>query len=394
MPDPESALRLCLRSRWNHTAAGELALQARQPGWGWEAVAACAFSEGLAPLLYAQLAPTDLWPMIPPGVRDALATAYEGSAIRSAILLTELEAALDRLAQAGVSVLLLKGAALAEALYGDPALRPMCDLDLLVHETDVGLALAVLTDSGYSPALPEARPGAALAWENELLLSKPGIVGIQVELHWRLLDSPFYQQRMPLEWFWATAVPLRVGRATAITLGPEAALLYLCAHLTLHHRGAGLKWWLDLAELIRRHGDRIDWPGLLRQAEACALVMPLQAALPALVALWGVRVPADLLARLAAIQPTPAERRVYAGLTAARRPVAQRFWADLTGLPTWPARAKFAWAHIAPAPDYMVSRYHPPRRWLIPFLYPWRWLTGLIGALAYAAAAARPCAGR
>jgi len=390
----ESALRLCLRSRWDPAAAAELNVQAQQPGWSWEAVVARAFAEDLAPLLCVQLSPTGWWAALPPGIRDALIAAYEGSAIRSAVLFTELEEIIGRMAQAGVSVLLLKGAALAEALYGDPACRPMRDLDLLVQPAQVAAALAVLTECGYAEADCAARPGATLAWENELLLRKPGIVGVQVELHWGLFDSPFYQQYMPVAWLWETAAPICVGRVTSATLGPEALLLYLCAHLALHHRGDGLKWWLDLAEVIRSQAGWFDWSGLLRQAEACALVIPLQEALPALVKRWGVRVPPDFLLRLATARPAFAERRAHARLTAARRPVAQRFWADLAELPAWPARVRFAWAHIAPTPDYMVSRYRPPCRWLIPFLYPWRWLTGLAGALAYVATAARPCADR
>jgi hypothetical protein len=350
MPDPESALRLCLRSRWDHAAAGELALRARQPDWNWEAVAACAFSEGLAPLLYAQLAPTDLWPAIPPGVRDGLALAYEGSAIRSAALLTALAELLGRLNRAGVPVLLLKGAALAGRLYGDPALRPMRDLDLLVHEADAGRALEVLAACGYAAAHGEARPGVTVAWENELLLSKPGVIGIAVELHWRPFDAPFYQQRLRADWFWATAAPITVGGACALTLGPEAQLLYLAGHLMLHHRGQGLRWWLDLAELLRRERDALDWRGLLARAEADALVIPLQEALAALAGVWGVCISSEILAQAAALRPSAAERRVYGRLTAAHRPVAQRFWTDLAGLPTWTDRGRFAWAHSVPAP--------------------------------------------
>jgi hypothetical protein len=388
MPDPESALRLCLCSRWNHAAAGELALQARQPGWSWEAAAACAFSEGLAPLLYAQLSPTDLWPAISPGVRDALALAYEGSAIRSAVLFTALEELLGRLNRAGVPVLLLKGAALAGVLYGDPALRPMRDLDLLVPETEAGHALAVLAACGYTATHAEARPGSRLAWENELLLSKPGVIGIAVELHWRPFDAPFYQQRLRADWFWATATPVAVGAARALTLGPEAQFLYLAGHLMLHHRGQGLRWWLDLAELLRHARGALDWQTLLARAEADALVIPLQEALAALVGVWGVRIAPEILAQAAALQPSAAERRAYGHLTAAQRPVAQRFWADLTGLPTWADRGRFAWAHIVPTPAYMLGRYHPPHPWLTPLLYPWRWLTGLAGALTYLASAA------
>lgn len=394
MFDPESALRLCLCRRWNRPAAVELAQQARQSGWSWEAVAACAFGEGLAPLLYARISPTGLWPEIPPAVRAELALACEASAIRSAALLTALEELLDRLGRAGVPVLLLKGAALAGALYGDPALRPMRDLDLLVPETDVSRALDVLIACGYTVAHAEPRPGSALAWENELLLTRPAVIGVSVELHWRLFDAPFYGRRLPVAWFWETAEPITAGAARALTLGPEAQFLYLAGHLMLHHRGQGLRWWLDLAELLRRDEGALDWADLFSHAEACALVLPLQEALTTLAGAWRVRLASEILAQAAALRPSAAERRVYDRLTAVHRPVAQRFWADLADLPTWGERGRFACAHIIPAPTYMIGRYRPRWRWLVPALYLWRWLNGLAGAWAYAAAALRQRGGR
>lgn len=393
MYDPESALRLCLRSRWNRQAAVELARHAPRPDWNWQAAAACAFREGLAPLLYAQLSPTELWPTIPPAVRDGLALAYEASAIRSAALLSALEELLARLNEADVPVLLLKGAA-AGQLYGDRALRPMSDLDLLVPESAVGRGLAALLAAGYAAAHEEPRPGSALAWENELLLTHPGVIGVSVELHWRLFDAPFYARRLPADWLWATAAPIVVGATHALTLGPEAQFLYLAGHLWLHHRGQGLRWWLDLAELLHREQDALHWPDLLARAEACALVIPLQEALATLAAAWDVRIAPEILAQAAALQPSAAERRVYGRLTAAHRPVAQRFWTDLAGLPSWAERSRFAWTHLVPSSAYMTRRYRPARRWLIPFLYPWRWLNGLTGALACIAAAARPRGGR
>ena len=40
------------------------------------------------------------------------------------------------MAQAGVPFLVLKGAALAHLVYGDPRLRPMRDVDLLIRKAD------------------------------------------------------------------------------------------------------------------------------------------------------------------------------------------------------------------------------------------------------------------
>ena len=55
------------------------------------------------------------------------------------------------MAQAGVPFLVLKGAALAHLVYGDPRLRPMRDVDLLIRKADAGRALDVLTRCGFRP---------------------------------------------------------------------------------------------------------------------------------------------------------------------------------------------------------------------------------------------------
>jgi len=49
----------------------------------------------------------------------------------------------------GVRVLVLRGPALAFSLYPDPAMRPSCDLDLLVLPEQVVQARGILEDLGY-----------------------------------------------------------------------------------------------------------------------------------------------------------------------------------------------------------------------------------------------------
>ncbi|MCX7670528.1 MAG: nucleotidyltransferase family protein, partial [Anaerolineae bacterium] len=378
MFDPQPMLRLCLRSRRQPAAAVELMQHAGRPGWNWKAVVACALAEGLAPILYTHLSRSHLWAALPDDVRRTLTLAYEGSALRSAALLTALEEILERLHRAGVAVLLLKGAAVAERLYGDPALRPMNDLDLLIHEADITKALAALMAGGYVATRVEERPGITIGYESEIALAKPGLIGIAVELHWHLFDSPFYQRRVDTAWFWETATSLPVAGHAVYSLNSTALFLYLAGHLMLHHRGEGLRWWLDLVELIYREGEQIEWPVLPARAEALALLIPLQATLATLIETWGVPVPAGIAARAHAMTPSAAERRAYRRLTAASRSVGQRFWHELADLPTWSARGRFAWAHMFPSPAYMAARYRPSRRWLLPLLYPWRWLNGLL----------------
>ena len=99
------------------------------------------YDEGIAALLHGAVAGRGFFPA---AIEAELAAAYTTTAIRNTALLHELEAALAALGRANVPGLLLKGAALAETVYGDPALRPMADCDLLVRPADLAAAQAAL----------------------------------------------------------------------------------------------------------------------------------------------------------------------------------------------------------------------------------------------------------
>ena len=219
--------------------------------------------EALTPLLYRILQGCDF---VPAAVAERLQDDYFRTARDNALYLRALAQSLAALAAAGVPVIVLKGAALAETVYANLALRPMVDLDLLVHHQDVSTALTTLASLGYVPVAAEAQTGATVAFENEFPLCKPGRQDTLLEVHWSLINSPYYQQRLTTDWFWATATPYQVEGVAVLCLGPEALLLHLCAHLTFHHHDERLLWLHDVAEVLHVDHDRIDWEELLARA--------------------------------------------------------------------------------------------------------------------------------
>ena len=289
-------------------------------------------------------------------------------------------AILHSLAAMRIPVIVLKGAPLAEAVYGNIALRPMDDIDLLVHEADVPATLCALAELNYEAMHAEAHDGDHLAYENEIMLRKRGTEGVLVEVHWSLFDSPFYQHRLPMEWFWQTALSTQIDGANARTLGPEAQVLYLCGHALLHHGTGGetrLIWMHDVGEVIAHYGERLDWEELLSQARACDLVLPVQRMLTRLGDNWHVPIPPPALAKLRGLKPSRQEERVFRWLTAGRRSVARRMWIDMASMPDWRQRLRYAWRALFPSPAYMQHRYRIPHPILLPLYYPYRWLVGL-----------------
>lgn len=383
--DPERAFLVrCLAARCQAARGRSAELAAARAlaageTFDWELVSRRALEERIAPLLHSVL---DAERFAPAAVHRQWEEAYLATARRNLFLFHELEEALAALNEAGVDVLVLKGAALAETLYGNIAVRPLVDFDLLVRRGQAAQALKVLGDLGYRRAGIEPHAGIALLHENEILLRKEGRMDVHLELHWSLFDSPHYQERLPMAWFWESATPASIGDREARILCAEAQLLHLCGHLMLHHRGNELLWLHDVAELLCAYEGRIAWSTVLEKAVACELVLPLQQIISVVVAEWGAPVPAGVLAHLAALRPSAAEAQVFSWLAGEEeRPVLKRFWADLASMPDWSQRFSYAWRQLFPSRQYMRHRYGINHSYLLPFYYPYRWWLGLYRAV-------------
>jgi len=333
--------------------------------------------ERVGPLLHRAVAAREL---LPPATRTLLAESHRATAMRNLLLLHELGVCLARLSDARVPAIVLKGAALAQPVYGSLALRPMVDLDILIHRRDLARARAIIEKLGFRPMRLETHPGALVEHENELAFAKPGAVTVELDVHWRLIDSPFYQRELATEWFWSSARVQRLSRdLSAPTLGADAQLLHLCAHLMLHHRGTRLLWWSDIAELIHVQGRALDWTEVIDRSRRYRLLLPMRIVLAGLAEEWSVPIPADVLPRLADFRPSREEAdlfRSHSGPASA----GQRFWSDLHHMGSWRQGLTFARTNLVPSRAYMRGRYDIRRPWLVPLYYPYRWLRGLRGA--------------
>jgi hypothetical protein len=145
----------------------------------WEGLVALAVQHKLALWLCAR--PKSRAIAAPGAIAGQLEEIYLSSAAHNMRLFHELGAILRAFQAAGIPVMPLKGACLAEEVYGDRALRLMFDIDLLVRPRDVEHAVDVLRALGYDANYP-FDPVAEQAYSQHMPpMSRPGAVG--VELH-------------------------------------------------------------------------------------------------------------------------------------------------------------------------------------------------------------------
>ena len=117
----------------------------------WQQVLDEATRHQVVSLLYSALNCVTDRAMVPPAVMEWLTASYYQQAALNGQLHAELHEILLRCARAGVPALVLKGAAIAERVYGNIALRPMKDLDLLVRSNDLDATDQLLHELGYAP---------------------------------------------------------------------------------------------------------------------------------------------------------------------------------------------------------------------------------------------------
>ena len=154
---------------------------------------------------------------------------------------------LDAAAAAGVAMLPLKGALLADVVYGDAGARPMVDLDLAVRARDLPAAEAALRPLGFRRIFPSDRRHSP-PFAHDLALFD----GRQVlELHFRWLHE--FGDRSDVEPLFARAIKVEtLGRKRLVPAWDDHVAI-IAAHAA-SHCFAQPSWLVDLALLVERAG--------------------------------------------------------------------------------------------------------------------------------------------
>src|SRR3712207_4051358 len=99
----------------------------------WEMLTATAWRHGVLPLLFWNIRALASSAAVPGQAMHRLRQGYVRAAVRNQAHLGAIALLRERCESAGIDMVLLKGAALAQTLYRDSALRPFADIDLLVR---------------------------------------------------------------------------------------------------------------------------------------------------------------------------------------------------------------------------------------------------------------------
>ncbi|MBU0608764.1 MAG: nucleotidyltransferase family protein [Armatimonadetes bacterium] len=259
-------------THWRHLLdllAPRGATPAPVPDDAWEGLLALADRLEVQPLLYSRIHNQDAV-AVPPATLEALRHAYLRTTFVNTQLYHHLGVLLNAARAADIPVIVLKGACLAEVVYGDIGLRPMCDVDLLVRPEAMAAAHALTEELGYRPRetlTPAA--GEQGPWAHGPQMLNAG--GQAVEWHSTIAQHPWGQEGISdeeLDGLWDRSQPVTLGGAAAHRLSPDDLLLHTCIHAARHHRlhVGGLKACHDIGHIVRRWHSDLDWDAIHARA--------------------------------------------------------------------------------------------------------------------------------
>ena len=374
-------LLLCLQVRLYQSDFEKLSEFVEREKLNWDLVEQHIWEESLAPLIYTIISGREL---VPAELEQRLHREFITRITSMTYQFHELWKILNRMQSVGINVILLKGAALSLTVYQQDLPRYFGDLDLLVQKPDISHALQVLAELDYAPGKGiQLDAKDLLPYVNEWQLTKAGHFNIDVDLHWHLFSSVYHQYTVPSDWFWETAVSFKAGANSALTLGPEANLIHLCAHLLQHQRAAwpdSMRLLHDIAELITAYQDQLDWDLIITKAEAYRLVIPVQQVLLRVWQGWQVAIPPTIREQLQNWRPSVEETRAFDQLNTLGGGSDPRFAViSLRSLPNWRMRIRYIYQNLLfPSTAYMQHRYQIRLPVLVLLYYPYRWCLGIL----------------
>ena len=310
----------------------------------------------------------------PEGVQADVASRTCAAAAEETLRRRETISALDALASAGVTPILLKGTALAYTVYAVPSYRPRADTDLLIPREHVAAARHVMADLGF---VESANSGGERLFA-QFQFWKEDAYGVQhvFDFHWKISTQPTFADVLTFGELAAASVPVGALGEHARAAATVHALLLACIHPAMHHRNAEHLIWMYDIHLLASRLSATDFDRLVDIALAKKVGAVCAHELARARSRFDFPLPPRVIGTLGERSDEPSAAYLRS----------QRRWVDelissMQGLPRWGDRLGLLREIVFPSARYMLAAYgmaaRPSLAAMLPALYAHRILKGI-----------------
>lgn len=338
----------------------------------WPSIYKAAHETDLAPLIHNHLKnhPNDF--TLPDPLRASLRKEYLETTARNILFQDELVHFLKAFSKEGIDVIVLKGAALMNEIYPKIGLRPMGDLDLLIHREDLDAAEKIADSLGYDPDTAEdLTEDYSRRFRNEMTFIRRGPHPIRIEFHWQLLN--FGDEKCSLADVWECSRKQSFDGAIAHTLSPEHQIVYLCEHLAYHHCLQGPLRYCDIAESIKHHESDMDWEKLISLARKSRSLPAVKAIFPILISEYIASIPTEVMQSLQKESVPWASAVFFKMATNPGFTTTAHALMDFRAIPGISRKLQFVAGKFFPSKECLTRRWPVKHPIFVYFLYIRRW---------------------
>ena len=194
---------------------------------------------------------------MPSSTLDDLLEAYTRVGVRNRAILDEFALIAQQFHQHEIPFIVLKGADVISRLYGVRGARPLSDVDLLVHESDLPTIDRELRHLGFTQQID----------------GNPAYTSAEGTLSLDLITTLWYLDQQELDSVWKRAQVRPVDATTISCLDTADLLIYLTAYSVIHRGHLSTSFVHDMKLLIEKEAP--DWPVIVARTRQAKLYVPL-----------------------------------------------------------------------------------------------------------------------
>lgn len=337
-----------------------------------EAVHRRLFFHGIAGLLHARSNLLQDWPAaLRQAMRDE-ARARAAWELGHRARLAPLIAALD---DKGINAAMLKGTALAYALYDEPALRTRGDSDLLILKSDLPTARTILGELGWECCSHQPGPFGSMHEQETWRQCDSAGLTHDIDLHWEVTPLRALRQIFDAADLLNAAIPLPRLAPQARCADPVTRLLHGIVNRALHAQSGyysinrneydadRLIWAYDFHLEASGFGAS-DWERFYERCEEMQLSPLGRDALTFTQRALGTEIADDVIGRLA-LRPDGTRITDIIAASNSNRGI----FAGLAATPGIGEKLRYLMAKAFPSSLHLKAKYPQAAHWPIPLLY-------------------------
>ena len=329
------------------------------------------------PLIYCKIGslPPECRP--PEPITSEMKQDFLVSCVRSLHMERQLQEIIEAIREQDVQVLVLRGPALAFSLYPDAAMRPSCDLDLLVIPEQVVQARDIMESLGYRCLAKRFETARDFFREECFIHQNDQDHKVPIDLHWVHWElHPIFNGSggVDIRDLFQRAWKVETPTLAFETLDPVDYLIHSAIHSIMIHRNEiRFSWIYDTVLLAQHLQVPDDWETLQTRSVAWKARLSLEQCLRMAQVWAGLELPKGFDDFSIWPRPTEDESTIWAD-TMRHHWVTILMKRSLSNPSLFLKRVPSLIRLLFPHPDIVRFCYPASSNWLLPLSYVRRWL--------------------